>query len=217
MLFWYFSIISFWNDEGELDAKLWYLIIAFCFGVASYVTYLLDLKNGHTSPHPVSWTVWLITQVIATYSSFHGGGGYGAAYGVFYCFTISSILLYTLKKRKWESIEKSDWICLAICLGGIIFWMIFNTPLIGLAAAVIVDAYAFWPSIVKVNKKPWSESLWGWGLMIPNGIFTMMALEEYNWFTLPYPLVMLTITIILVILCWLRRKTIPEPELESEH
>lgn len=191
---------------GEIDTKLLYLIIAFVFGIASFVVYFTDLVKGPTHPHPISWLVWLVTQVIATVSAFIGEGGYGAYYGVFYCFTITTILIYTYFKFKWEKVRVEDWVCLGICLVGVLVWLVFNTPLVGLIAAIGIDVYAFYPSIRKGFEDPWSESLWGWGLMIPNILFTIMALESYNILTLAYPLAMLLGTFTLVMVYWICRR-----------
>jgi hypothetical protein len=191
---------------SEIDTKLWYVIIAFIFGILSFTIYLWSIIKGQTQPHPFSWFIWFTTQMIATAGAYAGGGGYGLAYGVFYCCAILSIFIYTSVKFGLRGVSREDWICLIICIIAIAFWLIFDSPHTGVLIATGVDAYGYEPSWRKAFHKPWSESVWGWVLSVPNIIFTTLAMNEYNFLTLTYPSVMVTCTLILILICMIRRK-----------
>ncbi len=198
------------------EPKLGFLIVAFLFGVPSYIIYLIDLLKGHTTSHPVTWLIWFITQTIATVGIWIGEGGYGAVYYVFYSFTIFTIFVITTYKYGMKGVNKKDIMCLIICLCAICIWIIFDTPLLGVIIVTIVDVYGYDPTYRKSYKHPWDESLLGWGLAIPNVFFTTLAMNQYNWLTLTYPVAIILASAALIILCLVRRQRVAKPKFQSE-
>lgn len=196
------------NAIGK-EPKLGFLIVAFLFGIPSFVVYLIDEVWGDTEPHPITFLIWFITQVVAMLGFWVGDGGYGAVYPVFYCFCIFSIFVVTLLKYGIKEVNRDDVWSLSICLVAVAIWVISNTPLLSVVIVTMVDGYGFKPTFRKSYRKPWSESMWGWGLSIPNVIFTALAMEKYNPLTLTYPIVMIVLTTALVFLCLVRRRSIP--------
>lgn len=187
-----------------------YMFLTFAVGIPSFVIYYKHEVLGSISPHPITWLIWFVTQVAATVGMWIGGGGYGMYYYVFYSFTILLIFCTTLYMNRGMDVVLKDVICLVVCTVGIAIWAIFDNPVLGVVILTLVDVYAFYPTYRKSFYKPWSESMWGWGLSVPIYIFSMLAMSEYNPLTIIYPVGMLLCTIILMVLLHIRRKSIME-------
>ena len=207
-----------WTSVQNWGPDDWFLILAFVFGVPSFFIYWIHELKGTTKPHPLTWTLFLLTMCVATVTAYVGEGGKGVYYNVFYCFCIATVLLTSIIKDgfRWKEVEPQDVIGMSICIASIAFWVKFNNPYVALFVATGVDAYGFKLTFRKTYHRPWSETALGWGLSVPNIVFTGLAMENYNWLTLTYPIVMSIITFALVLVCLSRRRAIPRPQLQSE-
>ncbi len=199
----------------QKDSKLGYLLLAFLFGIPSFVIYLRAEVIGSTKPHPVTFLIWFITMVIATAGMEAGNGGYGVVYSVFYCLCLLCIFLVTVIKYGIKEVSRKDVVCFFICLCAIFVWVVFSSLLMSVLIATAVDAYGYEPTYRKSYKEPWAESMVAWSLSIPNNIFIVLAMEEYNLLTMTSLVVMLACSTALIILCLWRRRIVPRPSLEA--
>ncbi len=193
-------------DISISDVKFWYMIFAFIFGIISFVVYFISTIKDESNPHPVSWFVWFLTQSMGAVSAYQNGGGYGLAYSIFYCFTVLTILIYTLYRHGIVNVSKDEIVGLVACIIAIIIWIYYDTPLIGVITAIAVDGYGFFVTIRKSFEKPWEESLWGWGLSIPNLILTAMAMTNFEFLSVGYSLTNAVFAIILVTVLIYKRR-----------
>lgn len=194
---------------NEMDPKLGFIFIAFVFGIPSFVIYFMDMIKGPTQPHPISWLIWFLCQVLATYGAWLAGGGYGVVYGIFYCVTTLTIFIYSAFTSEWKKIDREDWVCLGLCIVGLVLSLVTH-PFWAVLLATSVEAYGYRPTFVKLYYKPRSEPLSAWILMIPTSIFIMLSMGDYNPTTLIYYASLFACTVILVTISLTRRRQVQE-------
>jgi hypothetical protein len=193
-----------------MDIKLLSALVVACMLTAAIVPYVLDTLKGKTKPHLYTWLVWCVTGVIGTAALVYGGGGYPVytmALGTAFC-----VLVFLLSfKYGTHNITVSDTLALIVCGVAIFIWLGLNNPLWSAVLGITIDIVAYWPTLRKTYAEPWSESLSSWFLWVLTPIFSILALDAYNVFTLINYVPISSINILFIALCLVRRKAIPKP------
>jgi|CXWL01.1.fsa_nt_gi hypothetical protein len=193
-----------------MDTKLLFALVAFALMVAAIVPYVLDTFKGKTKPHVYTWLIWTVTGGIATAAYIHGDGGYPAitsAIGTLFCVFVFLISF----KYGTKNITVSDTIALIIAGLAIFMWVGLNNPLASVILGVSIDLIGYWPTIRKTYGEPWSEPLISWLLWTLIPLFSVLALNSYNIFTLLNPLPIAAINMAFILFFLIRRKSIPKP------
>lgn len=193
-----------------MDLKLISAIVVACMLVAATIPYVFDIFKGRTKPHLYTWLVWFFTGAIATAGLIYGGGGYPVytmGLGTAMCF------LFFLLSFKYgtRDIKTSDTVALAICVVAILFWVGLNNPLWSLILGISIDIVAYWPTLRKTYIEPWSESLISWIMWILTPVFSVLALDAYNVFTLINYVPIFFVNLVFLAICLSRRKMVPKP------
>ena len=192
-----------------MDLKLLSALVVACMLVAATIPYVLDMLKGNTKPHLYTWLVWFVTGAIGTAGLIYGGGGYPVytmALGTMMCF-----LLFILSFRYGtHDIRMSDTVALVVCAIAILFWVGLNNPLWSVILGISIDIIAYWPTLRKTYVEPWSESLVSWIMWIFAPIFSILALEAYNVFTLINYVPIFFVNLLFLGICLARRKIIPK-------
>ena len=120
---------------------------------------------------------------------------------------IQSIVLFFLSiKLGMGGWEKTDLICLAIALVGIVLWKTTNNPLLGLYFAILADIAGMVPTVIKTIKWPETETLAYFTIDVAAAIFSILALNSFRIAELSYPLYILIMNIIMVMIMIYPRK-----------
>lgn len=169
----------------SIDVKTLFLMLSVFFGVASFFFYIRGIVRREVSPHFFTWFIWLLTQTTATVGVWVGGGGKGAISITIGTLLIVLVCILTLFFGK-KDITKSDIVIFCLALFAICLWWIFHNPILSIFAVSLIDLMGFIPTFRKSFSSPWSESLMYWGMDSLSFFFGILALEHYNFFTLPY-------------------------------
>jgi hypothetical protein len=81
---------------------------------------------------------------------------------------------------------------------GIILWQLFDSPAIGVVAAVAIDFIGALPTFRHAWIYPGEETWLAFALAGAGGVFAMAALQDFNWVTLPYALYIVVVNAALV-------------------
>ena len=192
------------------DPKILFAVGAAVVGIAAFIPYVRDMLRGTTRPHAYTWLIWTLTQGTATAGLWYGGGGYAAvglsAGTAFIFITFLLSLAYGTK-----NITASDTGVLLLALAAILFWWLFNSPLLAVTIVTVADALGYAPSIRKSFEEPWSESLVTWGMFTLSALLSILALGAYTPLTLMYLVMSVSLNIALMTVCLTRRHSIPKP------
>ena len=88
----------------------------------------------------------------------------------------------------------------------IIVWKKLNNPPLAVIAISIIDGLGYVPTFRKSFAEPWSETLKFWTLMAIANVLTIISSAHYNFLTVTYLATLTAADIIILIICFSRRK-----------
>ncbi len=182
-------------------------IIAAILAFVGNISYLKDVFKGRIQPHPYTWFIWSIVSMTTFFGGLAKGAGIGALpTGVAEGFTII-IFLFSLKylfQGKAGHIRKIDNYFLAICLLGLIPWVITKDPTISVVIVVLIDIVAFIPTLRKTWRHPETEKPLLYEMNVARHILTLFSLNAYNIATTFHSFAMIVTNTIMTI--FIKRK-----------
>lgn len=134
------------------------LIAATALSVIGTADYILSILNGKTRPHRTTRVVLFIVSVVNLVGTVaaHAGGGVLLLSLLF--FARSLVLALLSLKRGIGGTSRLDITCAVIALLGIVAWQISGSGIWALVFAILADAVAYIPAVVKTWKLPLSEA-----------------------------------------------------------
>lgn len=166
----------------EFDYKLLCALGATCIGLYSYFPYIQGMLKGVARPHIYTWAIWTITQSIAAFGVWTGGGGWSSI-GL----AIGSVLLAvtTMLAIRYgtQDITFFDTALLIAAVSGVLIYFITYNPLYSVLIATFVDAVGYIPTIRKTWRDPSSEPPFLWALWVISTILALCGLQAYNLLT----------------------------------
>lgn len=176
--------------------KLMFLVLATATTLVSVVPYILDILKGATRPNLVSWITWTLLTGIATAAEISAHEYVAAVF-------TGSAMLETLAvvamglRHGYVKYTRFDVACQIAAVVGIILWQIFNSPAVGVAAAVTIDLVGALPTFRHAWLAPGEETWQAFALAGLGGAFALGALTAYNWVSLPYAVYIVLVNIVL--------------------
>lgn len=181
----------------------------------AFYPYFRDIHKKITRPHPYTWLILSITQGVGTVSIIFGGGGLGAVYlGIG---TIFNLIIFLLSlHHDTKNITRSDVIVLIIALIAIAIWWLLDNPVVAIAVISAIDVLSYIPTFRKTYLKPYQETIQTWLLFAVANIFSLLALDNYNFLTLAYLMSLTSANILLVFWLVWRRQIIPQSSTKTK-
>lgn len=193
-----------------MDIKFVFFIASVVLGTLGLIPYFRDIFRGKTQPHAYTWIIWVITQGTAAGVSIQAGGGFGAI-SMAVAAGFNFIIFLLSLRYGTKNVTKSDTVILVAAILAIIFWWQLDQPLIAALMVTGIDFIGYFPSFRKSWQEPWSETAGSWLTFFFAMWFAILALNEYNWLTLPYVIMVTLCNGILAAICLIRRHSIPRP------
>lgn len=192
------------------ELKTIFAFISILIALGVFINYVRSVLKRETKPHAYTWLIWGITQATAVTGIWYGGGGLGAIpLGIS---TICVFLVFLLALQYGtRNINQSDTFVLMVALLAIVVWWQLDNPVLAILMVSTIDVIGYIPSWRKSITEPWSETLLSWSISPIGHAFALLALAEYNFFTLTYPLSLMAANLILVGICLVYRRKVPKP------
>lgn len=169
-----------------------------------YAPYLWSVLRGQIKPHAFSWLTWGTLDIVMYYAQAAGGAGPGSwtmRFASIGCLAIGIVALFKGEKN----ITRSDWISFTGSLLAIALWWSTKEPLGAVIVLVLVDLLGFYPTYRKSWHRPFEESFRPYILFAVICVFTILAIQSYNWTTLLHPAAMIISNVSFVIMLFWRR------------
>jgi MFS superfamily sulfate permease-like transporter len=161
-------------------------IIAVAIAILSYAVYIASTLRGKAKPHAISWGVWATLSGFVFFEQLANQAGPGA--WVTACAAIGNGVIFLLALWKGEkSIHRLDWLCLALVTLLLIFWQKLTDPTASIGFAVAIVLLGFIPTIRKVKKNPYGESVTAFVLNCAKFGVALLALDAFTIATALYP------------------------------
>lgn len=183
-----------------------FLILGSVLTIASVVPYLIDILKGKTKPNLVSWITWTLLTGIATAAELAAGEWVTAIFTGAAVIETGSVVAFGLAKKAYVKYTRFDVVCQVAAILGIIIWQLFDSPVIGVISAVVIDLIGALPTVRHAWQKPDEETWVTYAICFIGAIFGLLALETYNWVSIPYPLYIVAINLVTTAVILYRRK-----------
>lgn len=130
-------------------------------GLFANVPYILDAIRGTTTPHLVSWSIFLLINLINIANQMASGATHSLWLTIGFC--VSQAVIVCLAFRNGiGKLETLDVVCLVGACVGILLWMYFQTPIVSIIANIVAATIALIPTLVKAYRKPRTETKISW-------------------------------------------------------
>jgi hypothetical protein len=99
-----------------------------------------------------------------------------------------------------------DIVFLVLALLSLFLWLVVHQPLLSVILVVLTDVLGFGPTVRKSWNKPHSETLFTWQIAAGRHALGILALEQFNIFTLLYPVAWTAANLQFFIIIVIRRR-----------
>lgn len=175
-------------------------------GIGSYIK---ETIKGKTKPNRITWLLWSIAPLIATFAALSDGVKlsvlpvFMSGFGPFLVFLFS----FVNKKSYWK-LEKFDYVCGALSILALVFWGITKNPNIAIIFAILSDAFAAVPTLIKSWHHPETETVSPFLAGLFSSSTSFFAITIWGFSSVAFPLYLVSINCVLIFTI-LRLKIIP--------
>jgi hypothetical protein len=156
--------------------------------------------KGQTKPNRVTWFMWSIAPFIATAAALSNGVGlavipvFMSGFSPFLVFTAS----FFNKKAYWK-LSSFDYLCGLLSGLAIAIWFVTKDPNLALIFAIVSDALAAAPTLIKAWHNPETESAWPFIIGVFSPMTSFLVATVWGFSELAFPAYLIAINIILVL------------------
>jgi hypothetical protein len=187
--------------------KTTFLVFGSVITIISVIPYLIDIVKGKTKPNLVSWITWTLLTAIATAAEIAAGEWFTAIFTAAAVIETGSVVVFGLVKKAHVQYGYFDIVCQVAAIVGIILWQVFDSPLIGILGAVLIDFIGALPTVRHSWLAPFEETWQTYALCFVGAIFGILALSNFNWASLSYPLYIVLINLVTAAVIIMRRQS----------
>jgi hypothetical protein len=174
------------------------LIAAFASLVAAFV-YIHAMFKGETKPNRVTWFMWSIAPFIATAASLSSGVSW-AVVPVFMSGLSPFLILIAsfLHKKAYWKLSSFDYLCGILSILALVLWYLTREPNLAIIFAIISDATAAVPTLIKAWRNPETESAWPFIVGIFSPLTSFIVATTWMFSEIAFPIYLVSINILLV-------------------
>jgi hypothetical protein len=170
--------------------------VASLFGAFAYIR---SMFRGQTKPNRVTWFMWSIAPFIATAASLYSNVGWAvipvlmSGFSPFLIFTAS----FFSKKAYWRT-GLFDYVCGLLSGLAIILWFVTSNPDAAIIFAIVSDALAAVPTLIKGWRSPETESVWPFLIGTFSPMTSFLVASTWRFSELAFPIYLIAINFVLL-------------------
>jgi hypothetical protein len=176
------------------------VLVAATVSLAAAAVYIRSMFHGQTKPNRVTWFMWSVAPFVATAAAVSDGVGWAvvpvfmSSFCPFLIFTAS----FFSKEGYWKQ-TSFDLLCGALSAVALLLWYITSNPNVAIVFAIVSDALAAIPTIIKAKNDPQTESIWPFlvGLFAPLTSFLVAA--SFGFSEVAFPAYLIVVNSVLVV------------------
>ncbi|HXP32875.1 MAG TPA: hypothetical protein VN820_02615 [Acidimicrobiales bacterium] len=178
-----------------------FVFLGVAIAAVGQLLYVRDTIQGRTQPNRVTWLLWAIAPLLAFAVEVNDGVGLRSL--ATFMFGFGPLLVFGASFVNPKSVWKLgplDYTCGAVSLGGTIGWLVTRQGLVALAAALLADALAGVPTLVKSWRRPESESASVYVGAFASAAITLLTVTRVTAAEVAFPLYIVIIALVEVAL-----------------
>ncbi len=173
-------------------------VLAGVLSAFAYLPYIRDTLRGDTRPERASWLIWSLLGSIAFFSQMYEGATHSLWLGGIQVLGTIVVFLLSIKRGMGGFLNKSDQKVLAVACVGLILWYFASTAVYALAIIISINLLGGWVTITKAYRDPQSETLLTWTVSMGASSLGVLAVGDWDWIVLAYPLYLLVLNTAIV-------------------
>ncbi len=176
------------------------VILGVLLSFSACVLYIRDMLAGRTKPNRVSWFLWALPPFIGVYAATSDGATW-ATLPTFMAGLNPLLVLvasFASKKAYWK-ITVFDMLCGLFSLLALLAWMITENPASAILFAILADALAGVPTLVKAFSHPETETGVSYALFFVAQSTAFFAISTWSFTETAFPLYLITINALLFV------------------
>lgn len=174
----------------------------------SYAFYIIDILEKKTKPHVFTWGLWFLIIFILFLLQISKGAGAGSLPTLFVSLLCLTVVILSLVKKTDKNIKKIDIVFLILTLLAIPLWLLAKAPALSTALLILVYSLAGQGTLRKSWIDPYSETISLWAINSFRALISILALSEYNFVTLAFPVLVFVSALGFAILLVVRRRQV---------
>jgi hypothetical protein len=166
-----------------------FVFLGAALGLLGSAFYIRDTLRGVTHPNTVSWFLWGAAPMLAFAAEVRSGVGLESLM----TFTVGFAPLLVVGaslvagNAVWH-LTRLDIVCGTLSIMGTAVWIITRQGLVAIAAAILADALAGVPTIVKSWKAPETESVSAYLGAFANATITLLTVTTVTAAVIAFPI-----------------------------
>ncbi len=152
-------------------------------------SYLLATLRCQAKPNRVTWFLWALAPLIAFFAELQKGVGLAALMTFMVGFNPALIFLASFfNKQSYWQLSKMDYIYGSISLLAIVVWQLTGEGNLAILFALLADALASIPTVIKAFRQPETESptIFLFGMI--NAGLTLLTIKIWDIAHLAFPI-----------------------------
>ncbi len=178
-------------------------VVAGVVFIAGFVPYILAILRRETKPAKTSWIIWCGLDVLVLAGMFAKHTVNGQIIGAVAGSLIVIALAIKYGIPGWTRIDK---FCLAGAILGIILWLVFSDPNLGIMTSCTVGFLGSVPTFVSAWKNPSRENKWAWTIFWVSCVCTVIAIPHWTLASAAQPVTFLMIENIMMYILFIRTR-----------
>src|SRR3989344_232913 len=162
--------------------------------------YIQRTLRGVTKPNRVTYIIWALAPMVAFAASISDGVGW-AALPVFISGFIPFLIFLAsfVNKNAYWKISRLDYACGTISILALVFWRMTGDPAIAVLLAIVSDALASLPTVIKSWRFPETEYWSGYAGAIVAAITALIAAPSFTFTAVAFPIYLIVVCTLLLL------------------
>jgi len=165
----------------------------------STCVYVRSVFKGRVKPNGVSWLMWAVPPMIGFAVAVSSGAGLAGVpvFMAVFCPLLIFVASFAVKGSHWK-LGKLDYGCGVLSALALVFWVATSDPDVAVLFAILSDALASVPTLIKAWQYPETESPWPYLTGAFGGLTSFLALTAWTFSLYAFPAYLVVISGLLV-------------------
>ncbi len=159
-----------------------FIFLGVALNLTSYVLYILSIKKGHAKPNLVSWFIWMLAPFIGVFFQLKAGAGlsvlpvFMAGFG-----PLVIIIAAVLTRNAFWKATRFDIFCGLLAFLSLLIYILTHNLEISIIFAILADALAFIPTMIKGWNFPGTESSYAYSFSIISNTIGLLVIKDWSF------------------------------------
>src|SRR3989344_1494938 len=173
--------------------------------IAGFVPYIRAILLKQTKPAKATWVIWATLDTITFFGMYSKHALNGQMIGIVTGVWVVVVLALKDGDPGWTKLDKS---CYCGAFVGIILWVAFDSPVIGIMISLSIVFLGSIPTFVSAWKDPSREDKLAWTIYFASCIFTMFGIQNWTLEETAQPITFLVDETVMVYILYFHKKPV---------